>query len=152
MSLATGSVAAPAARCDTWVRSRRACALGVVVVIGLGLASRRSPGLFPALFGKYPGDALWTLMVLCGWAFVFPRQAPWRIASYALATSFAVECFQLYQAPWASALRATTLGRLTLGTTFGWMDLLAYTVGAGLGLGAEWGWRALRGRAGGRRS
>ena len=150
MSFAAGPAAAPAA--GTWVRSRRACALGVLAMIGLGLASRRFPGLFPAVFGKYPGDALWTLMVLCGWAFVFPRQAPWRIALYALATSFAVECFQLYQAPWASALRATTLGRLALGTTFGWMDLLAYTVGAGLGLAAESGWRALRGPAGGRRS
>ena len=114
-------------------RSRLACALAVVAVICLGLASRRFPGLFPSFLGKYPGDALWTLMVLCGWAFVFPRHAPWRIALYALLTSFAVEFLQLYQAPWIEAVRSTTLGRLALGTTFGWVDLLAYAVGAAVG-------------------
>ncbi len=41
-------------------------------VIALGLASRRYPFLLPAFLGKYPGDALWALMVFCGLAFLFP--------------------------------------------------------------------------------
>ena len=46
-------------------------ALALVATIALGLASRAFP-LFPAFLGKYPGDALWALMVLFGIAFVRP--------------------------------------------------------------------------------
>ena len=113
-------------------RSRLVCAVSVLVVIALGLASRRFPALVPDVLGKYPGDALWTVMVFFIWAMLLPRQTAWRLAVLALATSFAVEFFQLVQAPWAVALRSSTLGRLALGTTFGWTDLIAYTVGAAL--------------------
>ncbi len=102
----------------------------VLVVIALGLGSRRFPSLLPAVLGKYPGDALWTLMVLCVLAALWPRLSPARLALSALCISFAVEFLQLWQTSWLLAIRDTTLGRLALGTTFGWPDLLAYTAGA----------------------
>ena len=54
-----------------------------------------------------------------------------------LAISFVVEAAQLYQASWINAIRSTTLGHLVLGSQFGWIDLVAYAVGACLGLGVE---------------
>ena len=48
-------------------------ALATVVVIGLGLASRRFTWLFPAELGKYPGDALWALMVFMAMCVAWPR-------------------------------------------------------------------------------
>ena len=102
----------------------------VLAVIALGLASRRYPGLFPAALGKYPGDALWTMMVFFGLAMIAPRLSVARLALGALAISYVVEFGQLYQAPWIVAVRAHPLGHLVLGTAFGWMDLVAYTVGA----------------------
>ncbi|MBT0569911.1 DUF2809 domain-containing protein [Curvibacter sp. CHRR-16] len=114
-------------------RSRYWLALYFALVIALGLASRKFP-LLPAFLDKYPGDALWALMVFVGWAFCKPKASTQTIAALALVTSFAVEFSQLYQAPWINAVRHTTLGHLVLGSTFVWGDLLAYVVGVGFGV------------------
>lgn len=105
------------------------CAL-VLAVIALGLASRKFPGLFPAALGKYPGDALWTMMVFFALAVLRPAATITWLTTGALAISYAVEFGQLYQAPWIVAVRAHPLGHLVLGTAFGWIDLVAYTAGA----------------------
>lgn len=115
-------------------RSRAACASAVLVVIAAGLASRRYPFLLPAFLGKYPGDALWALMVYCGLAFLFPAARASRLAAGALAFSCAVEVSQLYRAPWLDAIRSTTAGHLVLGSAFSWLDLVAYAAGVALGL------------------
>ena len=49
-----------------------------------------------------------------------------------MAISYLDELSQLYQAAWINQIRATTIGRLVLGSAFSWLDLLAYTVGVGL--------------------
>jgi hypothetical protein len=90
----------------------------MVAVIALELASRQLPSLFPAIFGKYPGDALWAIMVFVGLAVVKPRAATTGLAVIAFAISCAVEFLQLYQAPWLNAVRDTTFGHLALGSTF----------------------------------
>lgn len=103
--------------------------VGVVVVIALGLASRKLPWLFPAVVGKYPGDSLWALMVFLGWAFCKPCVSTGTIAALAFATSCLVELSQLYQSPSLNTFRSTTLGHLILGSTFSWFDIAAYAVG-----------------------
>jgi hypothetical protein len=123
-------------------RPRRRLWLGILVigVIGLGLASRKYPWLFPALLGKYPGDALWALMmVFFGWAWVAPGAPTRALAFLGLATSGLVEFSQLYQAPWINAIRSTTAGHLVLGSTFSWLDLLAYAVGVAVGVAMDLG-------------
>ena len=118
-------------------RNRFVYAAAVLIVIAAGLASRKYPGLFPASFGKYPGDALWALMVLLilGWA--RPRWPSVAIAALALFISLCVEFSQLYQAPWINSIRQSTLGHLVLGSTFNWYDLIAYAVGVLVGYLAE---------------
>ncbi|MDH4216298.1 MAG: DUF2809 domain-containing protein, partial [Gallionella sp.] len=111
--------------------------LAAVCVVFIGLASRHSQDLFPQAFGKYPGDALWALMVFFGLGCALPRCSSFRLAAYALAISFLVEISQLYQASWINAIRGTTLGHLLLGSQFDWADLSAYTVGASAGFGVE---------------
>ncbi|MFC4314432.1 DUF2809 domain-containing protein [Steroidobacter flavus] len=105
----------------------------MVAVIALGLASRQFPSLFPSIFGKYPGDALWATMVFVGLAFVKPRASTVGLAVVAFAISCLVEFSQLYQAPWLNAVRATTIGHLALGSTFSWFDIAAYAVGVLIG-------------------
>ncbi len=119
-------------------RSRFWYALAVLGVIALGLASRKFHGIFPAALGKYPGDALWTLMVFFGWAFVFPKCTTARLFLLALSTSFAVEFAKLHHAPWLENIRNTTLGHLVLGYSFSWGNLLAYAVGALIGAAVEY--------------
>ncbi|MDR7272097.1 hypothetical protein J2X20_004771 [Pelomonas saccharophila] len=118
-------------------RNRLLYAVLVLAVIAAGLASRRYPGLLPAPLGKYPGDALWALMVMLLYGLARPRWTIARTAAAALATSFAVEFSQLYQADWINAIRHTTLGHLVLGSGFHALDLLAYGVGVAMGAAAE---------------
>jgi hypothetical protein len=99
--------------------------------------------MFPAVLGKYPGDALWALMVYLGWAFWLPRASVCGVGLLALSTSWLVEFSQLYQADWINAIRATTLGHLVLGSTFVWEDLVAYAVGVLIGVVVDG--RAFRG-------
>ena len=124
--------AAPFRRHRSWL------ACGVLVVIGLGLASRKYPMLFPAVLGSYLGDALWALMVLLAIAFIKPDLRGSRLAGAALAFCWLIEASQLYQAPWINAIRATTPGHLVLGTGFQWLDLVAYAVGVACGYVGDW--------------
>lgn len=114
-------------------RDRWLLFFGFIAVVVLGLASRRFPAMFPAFLGKYPGDSLWALMVFIGWAFIKPRASTTLLAVLAISTSYSVEFSQLYQAVWINAIRSTTLGHLALGSTFMWLDIVAYTIGILIG-------------------
>jgi len=118
-------------------RSKLWLGVAALAVIVFGLASRKYPSLFPAFLGKYPGDALWALLVFLGWAFIKPEAPVGRLAVLALVTSCLVEFSQLYQAPWINAIRSTTVGHLMLGSAFSWFDLCAYTVGIAIGIGLD---------------
>ena len=100
-----------------------------VLVIALGLASRAFPQWLPDSLGKYPGDALWAMMIVFALGMIATRMRTWQLALWSLLICFAVEFSQLYQAPWIVELRAHTLGHLVLGSFFGWADLIAYTAG-----------------------
>jgi hypothetical protein len=119
------------------VRTRLRFGIATFGMIVAGLASRRYPGLFPGVLGKCPGDVLWALMVFCVWGFAIPACSTGRLALYALLTCYADEFSQLYQAPWINAIRSTVVGHLVLGSTFSWLDMLAYTVGVGVGVAAR---------------
>lgn len=109
-------------------RNRAWYAVAVVAVIGAGLASRRWP-VWPDLLGKYPGDALWAVMVYLGWGVVLPKASPGRIALLAAVTCVGVECLKLWQVPWLVSLRHTTLGHLVIGHAFSWANFPAYAAG-----------------------
>ena len=115
-------------------RRRLAALAAMLATIALGLASRRWPDALPSALGKYPGDALWALMVLFGWRALRPRARTRDVALLAMATSIAVEVAKLWQAPWLVQFRHTTFGHLLLGHVFSWQNLVAY--GAGVLAGA----------------
>ena len=117
---------------------RRLDALAVTLAtIALGLASRRWPDALPAVLGKYPGDALWALMVFFAWRASQPRARTRDVALLAAATSAVVECAKLWQAPWLAAFRHTTLGQLLPGHVFSWQNLVAYGVGVIVGMALD---------------
>ena len=109
---------------------RRLVALSAMLItMALGLASRHWPGTLPAALGKYPGDALWALMVFFAWCALRPRARTADVSACAMATCGGVEAAKLWQAPWLAAFRHTTLGHLLLGHVFSWQNLVAYGVG-----------------------
>lgn len=117
-------------------RSRIALAVSIALVIALGLGSRAFP-LLPAALGKYPGDALWALMIFLGVAFLKPDIGAPCLGLIALTICWLVEFSQLYQAPWLNSIRAAKLGHLVLGSGFHALDLLAYVIGILAGLIAD---------------
>jgi hypothetical protein len=125
-------------------RSRWLIAILALLVIAVGLASRRGLVPFPAVLGNYPGDALWAWVVLLCVAWVRPAITRGRLVGVSLVIAFAIEFLQLYQAPWIQAVRANKLAYLVLGNGFDPLDLLAYVVGIALGAAVDWGWQRWR--------
>ncbi|MEU9837151.1 DUF2809 domain-containing protein [Streptosporangium sp. NPDC048047] len=108
------------------VRARLPAVLAVVVTVAAGLGVRALTG---GWFGKYAGDALYTVLVHALVVAAVPRVSPFRAAACALAFSWAVEFAQLTPVP-AALSEASVLARLVLGSTFGAVDLAAYAAGA----------------------
>jgi len=115
-------------------RNRLVYGVATAVVIIIGLASRRYPALFPASLGKYPGDALWALLVFFGLGFLFPKASIRNLAICSLGFSYLDEFSQLYHASWIDGIRSTAIGHLVLGYSFSWVDILAYTIGVSCGV------------------
>ena len=124
-----------------------ACAM---VVLILGLASRRYGSYLPPFIATYAGDTLWALLVFLGGSALMPGLRLSYRAGMAVAFAFFIEVSQRYHAPWIDALRDTTLGGLVLGFGFLWSDLLCYGAGIGIGVAAVWAVRGLHRRDAGK--
>ncbi|GCF68092.1 MULTISPECIES: DUF2809 domain-containing protein [Bacillus] len=114
-------------------RNRLLYAMFTILVIILGLSSRKFAFALPALLNDYLGDALWALMIFIGFGFLFPKIEMKKLAFISLMFCYGIEVSQLYHAEWIDSIRATTLGGLVLGYGFLWSDLVAYTIGVGVG-------------------
>lgn len=100
-----------------------------VVVMLMGLLSRKFMFIFPSSIAPFVGDMLWAMMVYFGFRFLFPKLELLKSFNIALIFSFAIETSQLYQAEWINIIRKTTIGGLVLGHGFLWMDLISYFIG-----------------------
>ncbi|MFT7676313.1 MAG: glycopeptide antibiotics resistance protein [Planctomycetota bacterium] len=110
-------------------RNRRLIFVLLLATTVSGLASRKFDEELPEVIATYAGDVLWAIALYWFLSLLLERRPITLIATSALLTSFAVECSQLYQAPWIDGLRGTVLGGLLLGHGFLWSDLLCYTLG-----------------------
>ena len=104
----------------------------IVATIAIGLLSRQTTAI-PA----FTGDILWALMVYFIVRLLFIKKPVKFIVTGSLLFCYAIEFSQLYKAPWIDNLRHTLFGRLVLGDTFLWGDLLCYTVGVAIGIGVD---------------
>ncbi|PGK38544.1 hypothetical protein CN907_14615 [Bacillus anthracis] len=118
-------------------RNRLLYALFTIVVIILGICSRKFAFVLPHLLNAYLGDALWAIMIFTGFGFLFPKIETKKLAFISLMFCYGIEVSQLYHAEWIDNIRATTLGGLVLGYGFLWSDLVAYTIGVGIGMFCE---------------
>ena len=118
-------------------RNRVVYALFTIVVIILGLSSRKFAFALPHLLNDYLGDALWALMIFTGFGFLFPKTETKKLAFISLMFCYGIEASQLYHAEWIDSIGGTTLGGLVLGYGFLWSDVVAYTIGVGVGILCE---------------
>ena len=101
----------------------------IVLVIGLGLASRRWGYTLPEFISKYSGDTLWAIMVFLIMGFIFKNKSIWIIAFFAIIFSFSIEISQLYHGEFIDSIRGTRIGGLMLGYGFLWSDIVCYSLG-----------------------
>lgn len=120
-------------------RDRIRYPLAALLVVVAGLFWRSGIVPLPGWLSNNGGDALWALMVFLGFGFLLPLAPTSRVVLFSLFFAWGIEFLQLYQAPWINSIRATLSGRLILGSTFHWSDLIAYAVG--IAMGALWEWR-----------
>jgi len=118
-------------------RNRPLYLLMAVIVICLGLLSRRITVYLPDFINLGLGDSLWALMIYLLMGMVFRNWSVRKVAVFGLVFCFLIELSQLYHEPWIDTIRSTTLGGLVLGSGFLWSDLFAYTVGIGFGFLVE---------------
>jgi hypothetical protein len=130
LSFATRGTPWSSRRMPKTPRSRAPLAVWLIVLVVLGLASRR-PGM-PEFCVLYLGDVLWGAFFFTLAAALRPASPPFALWLAATGLTEAIELSQLYQAPWAQAVRATRLGGLLLGHSFSWSDMLCVGLGATL--------------------
>ncbi|ENQ3106285.1 DUF2809 domain-containing protein [Bacillus cereus] len=121
----------------TFKRNRLLYAMMTIIVIILGLTSRRIAHVLPHILNTYLGDALWALMIFVGFGFIFKSAHTKTVALLAISFCYIIEFSQLYHASWIDHVRETILGGLILGYGFLWSDLLAYAIGIGIGVISE---------------
>lgn len=117
-----------------------AYAVAVGATIVLGLATRMELG-WPSFIAEHAGDVLYAVMFYLLLRVGGPELDGRQVAAGALAWCWTVEVLQLVDA--LEPIRATLPGRLILGSTFVWVDLIRYALGVVLALGAD---EAVRGR------
>ncbi len=100
-----------------------------LLVVCLGLLSRKFSYLLPDVINTYLGDALWAVMIYLLFAVLYKTWSSNRVALLSILFSYGIEISQLYHAQWIDAIRNTTLGGLVLGFGFLWTDMLAYSIG-----------------------
>lgn len=106
--------------------TRAGLLLITLLTIAAGLGARAILSGLPA---KLAGDALYTVLVYVLVLLVRPGTEVRRAFVIALGVSFAIELFQLTPYPaWLSSKHVIL--RLIFGTTFGFVDLAGYVIGA----------------------
>jgi hypothetical protein len=116
----------------------------IIIVIIIGLYSRKMTAIIPNFLNAYLGDALWALMIFMIFGFIFITMDKRIVALIGLSFCYFIELSQLYHANWIDTIRKTTLGGLILGSGFLWSDLLAYAIGVGVGLIFELSFKMIR--------
>lgn len=104
----------------------------ICILICLGLPSRQMPEYLPDWYVIYAGDFLWAMLIFFLYGLVFDFSGK-KACCYAIATTYLIECSQLFHPAWLEYLRSTTLGALVLGFGFLWSDIVSYTLGIATG-------------------
>jgi hypothetical protein len=119
------------------LRARISYMIALVIIMILGLGSRRYGDLLPEFIADHSGDVLWASMIYFGVRALFVKKSFYWAFGVGLAFCFAIEFSQLYQEEWINAIRATSLGALVLGKGFLAADLLRYSVGVAVSCGID---------------
>ena len=115
------------------MKNRRRYFIITIIIMFMGLLSRKFMFIFPRNIAPFIGDMLWAMMVYFGFRFLFSKLNITKSLVLAFLFSFSIEISQLYQAQWINNIRNTIIGGLILGHGFLFEDLISYSIGIILG-------------------
>lgn len=118
-------------------RRRTLLTLAALATVAAGLIVH---GTVHSAAGGFAGDALYAVLIFLLVAVLAPRTSSAIVGGAAFALCSAVEVFQLTGVP-AYLSAAIPGAALVLGSTFQWVDLLAYAIGAALAVAVDAGVR-----------
>jgi hypothetical protein len=101
-----------------------------VIIILIGLSTRKYGTSMPYIIATYGGD---TLYATCWFFFLrifFAKPPVSKMVLYTFLVCIFIETLQLYQAPWIQRVRHTPPMGLILGYGFLWSDWVCYAVGS----------------------
>lgn len=108
--------------------------LPILVIVPLGLLSKKYTGLAQWWVNDYSGDILYEVFWCLSVFLLSPnRQAVTYVPLGVFGVTCAIEFLQLWHQPVLDSFRSTWLGKLLLGTTFAWGDFPHYAVGCIIG-------------------
>ena len=100
----------------------------------MGFWSKSYRGVGAWWFNDYGGGVLYVIfwclffhLIFCG------KKNALKIAVWVLVATCLLEVLQLWHAAFLEAIRAVYIGRTLIGTTFVWLDLPHYVLGAVIG-------------------
>jgi hypothetical protein len=101
-----------------------------IIIIPIGLSTRKYGASMPYIVATYGGDTLYATCIFFFYRIFLVRPAVFKIVLFTYVTCICVEILQLYQAPWMQKLRHTPPFGLILGYGFLWSDWLCYAAGS----------------------
>lgn len=119
------------------VKRRLIYLLCFVLIIPIGLSTRKYGYAMPHIVAKYGGDVLYATCWFFFLRIFIAKRPVWNVALFACLICYVIEVLELIQAPWMKQLQHTAPLGLILGYGFNWSDLLCYTIGSLLGWSIE---------------
>ncbi len=109
--------------------------LSLILLIPLGLFSKKYIGIGQELVHNYAGDILIEIFLCVLLFIILPKRLRQisRIILSVFIISIIIEFSQLLQTDFLNYLRQSFFGNLILGTTFSWLDFPCYLLGCFLG-------------------
>lgn len=104
------------------------------LVLVLGLAIFWAGPYLPLFMRNYVGDILVASLIYLVFAVLFINKSAFFISVFTLIFTFSIELLQLVQLDCIDKIRQTTFGKLTLGSTFDFFDLICYFLGISITL------------------
>lgn len=111
----------------------------IIIVVLLGIGSRKFGYILPRFIASYLGDTLWGLVIFLIIGFLFNYLDTNMVAISSLIFCFFIEITQLYHSVFIDSIRSTVIGGLILGFGFLWSDLICYIIGIIIGVLIEKG-------------
>lgn len=106
-----------------------------ILIIPIGLATRKYGYAMPHIIATYGGDVLYATCWFFFLRMFIAKPPVWKVALFACFICYVIEVLELIQAPWMKNLQHTPPLGLILGYGFNWSDLVCYTIGCLLGWG-----------------